>query len=153
MTLKLQEVANFGMFFHVMGKLFTLFLFVYNKNKDMPLWIGSIDVQYIFPYSTHYLQHGQLQCTCSTSLHSTLTYSLYMRSKHHRLHRYILHYTCISLGTATYMHMYHSSLLNFPMPSCWLYIICNLIWMGQSLALVLEAHQTHCLVSFVLKPS
>ena len=37
MTLKLQEVANLGMFFHVM-----LFMFVYNKNKDTPFCIGCI---------------------------------------------------------------------------------------------------------------
>ena len=42
MTLKFQEVANFGMFFHMICKLFVLFMFVYDKNKDMPLWIGSI---------------------------------------------------------------------------------------------------------------
>ena len=37
MTFKLQEVANFGW-----CKLFTLFMFVYDKNKDTPLWIGSV---------------------------------------------------------------------------------------------------------------
>ena len=34
MTLKLQEVAKFG--------VLILFMFVYDKNKDTPLWIGCI---------------------------------------------------------------------------------------------------------------
>ena len=42
MTLKLQEVANFVMFFHVMQTMFILFMFVYDKNKDAPFSIGSI---------------------------------------------------------------------------------------------------------------
>ena len=42
MTLKLQEVANFVMFFHVMQTMFILFMFVYDKNKDTPFSIGSI---------------------------------------------------------------------------------------------------------------
>ena len=36
MTLKLQEVANFEMFFHVM-QIKIVFMFVCNKNKDTPL--------------------------------------------------------------------------------------------------------------------
>ena len=44
MTLKLQEEANFGMFFHVMQTINIVFMFVYDKNKDTPLWTGSIEV-------------------------------------------------------------------------------------------------------------
>ena len=42
MTLKSQEVANFGMCFHVICKLFILFMFVYDKNKDTPFCTGSM---------------------------------------------------------------------------------------------------------------
>ena len=38
LTAKFYEGTNCRMFFHVI-----LFMFVYNKNKDMPFCIGSID--------------------------------------------------------------------------------------------------------------
>ena len=41
LTFKLQEVANLGCSF-TRCKLFTLFMFVYDKNKDTPLSIGSM---------------------------------------------------------------------------------------------------------------
>ena len=44
MILKLQEVANFGMFFHMMQTIHFSFMFVSDKNKDTTLWIGSIRV-------------------------------------------------------------------------------------------------------------
>ena len=42
MTLKLQEVANFGMFFHVI-----LFMFVYNNNKYTPLYMYRVYSDFI----------------------------------------------------------------------------------------------------------
>ena len=42
MTLKLQEVANFGMFFPVMQTFNFIHVCQYDKNKDTPFCIGSI---------------------------------------------------------------------------------------------------------------
>ena len=41
MILQFQEVVNFGMFFHVM-QIIHFIHFVYDKNKDTPLWIRFI---------------------------------------------------------------------------------------------------------------
>ena len=53
MTLKLYEVANFGMLFHMKQIIHFIFMFVYDKNKDMPLWIGSI-TSYIYTENREY---------------------------------------------------------------------------------------------------
>ena len=58
MTLKLQEVAKFGMLFRAMQTL--KFMFVYNNNKDMPFCIVSIvHFKVMLPSPCTCINHGK----------------------------------------------------------------------------------------------
>ena len=51
-------------------KLFTLFMFVYNKNKDTPLWIGSIRIK-CFEENRH-----EVSCSSTSTTLPTLNIKL-----------------------------------------------------------------------------